>query len=210
MNYLFAFFSFFLSMNSHSYYCEPATSRPPIFNRTIDTIGDSITWNNNGAKLRCMLAGKGVRYDYVGSFVDPFGYRHDGHGGDTTQDVIDRMGSIPFSDSYFVLIGVNEGGSSARHTFINIQKIAEMLHEKNSNALIYISTLLPAIGPLHERNNAVNELLRTSLTCKNCFLVDTNRAFTNHEDWEFLILDDVHLTEKGYDVITDYLSKVLV
>ncbi len=190
--------------------CDLSSDRAPKYHRTIDTIGDSLTWLLEGNKLRCLLDEKGIYYDFVGFNLDKYGYRHDGHGGDTSDEVINRMNIIPKSDAYFLLIGVNDISQTAQYSYDNINKIAQSLYEKNSLAIIYISTLLPVTKEwpnYNNRNNEVNKLLREQLNCINCKLIDLGAYFSSLPDWNKMMLDGLHPTLQGYNKITDYLVK---
>ena len=189
--------------------CDTSIEKLPRFNRTMDTIGDSLTWNLEGNKLRCLLDSKNFNYDFIGAYIDGYGYHHDGQGGDTSKDVLSRIDSIPYSDNYFLLIGVNDIPKTAQYTYNNIIKISELLHKKNPSALIYVSTLLPTDDYHNIRNNEVNILLRNKLDCYYFELIDLGAYFSSIPNWEQLMIDGVHPTLEGYNKITDYLITVI-
>lgn len=191
--------------------CEISSQElPPKYGRTLDTIGDSITWTRDGTKLRCTLDEKGIAYDFVGTYLDPYGYRHDGHGGDSTNIVLSRIDLIPKSDTYFILLGVNDinnKSSTPQKTHDNLMLIASKLFDKNQHAKIYISTLLPLDKEENIYNEEVNRLLKSYLPCKNCELIDLGAHFSSQPNWKELLLDKIHPNSEGYRIITDYLAQ---
>ncbi len=197
------------SLNTYATNCIPSPEKPAQFNRTIDTIGDSITWFHQAERLRCLMLDNGLRMDFLGKFLDPYGYHHDGHGGDSTFDTLKRIHSIPKSDSYFLLVGVNDIDDTAMTTFLNIQQIAHSLYQINNNAKIFVSTLIPIDTPLNNRNNEVNKLLREKLSCIHCVLVDTGEMFASQPNWQSLLVDKVHPTAQGYELIANYLVTII-
>ena len=185
--------------------------RKPIFGRTIDTIGDSITWWTYGRFLRCYMRDQGLMYDFKGSHTDIFGFQHDGDGGNTTQNVLDRMESIPSSDAYFVLIGTNDR-INPEETFDNIVTISELLKQKNPCARIYISTLLPRNDSYNTRNQEINNYLRDySQWCSGCTLIDLGAYFYGLSNWaSYLMADGLHPNDAGYQKIALYLAPRLL
>lgn len=185
--------------------------RKPIFGRTIDTIGDSITWWTYGRFFRCYMRDKGLMYDFKGSHTDIFGFQHDGEGGNKTQDVLNRMASIPVSDAYFVLIGTNDR-ITPEETFDNIVLISEQLKLKNPCAKIYISTLLPRNDEFNSRNQEVNNFLRGYTGwCHGCALVDLGAYFYSLSNWtSYLMADGLHPNDSGYQKLALYLAPRLL
>lgn len=179
----------------------------PVFGRTIDTVGDSITWWTYGRFLRCLMRDDGLKYDFSGSHTDIFGFKHDGEGGNKTVDVLDRMSNIPVSDAYFVLVGTNDRIDPV-YTFENIVTISDQLKSKNSCAKIYISTLLPRNDEYNTRNQYVNELLREKTDwCAGCTLIDLGGYFYEKPNWtSYLMADNLHPNYAGYELISAYLA----
>lgn len=186
------------------------TKRAPMFGRTIDTIGDSITWWQFGRFLRCSMRDGGLKYDFNGNNYDVFGYQHDGNGGYKTTDVLNLMPSIGISDAYFVLIGTNDQ-TTASQTFSNIVLISEQLHQKNACAKIYISTLLPRNDQFNVLNQSINSLLRSyDGWCDKCSLVDLGGYMYSQPNWPtYLNADKLHPNREGYTLIGNYLGLIL-
>jgi len=195
----------FFSTATFATYCDISAPKYPAYNKTLDTVGDSITWWQHGEKFRCIMLDKGLEFDFVGSFVDAYGYYHDGHGGDTTSTVLSRMESIPISDNYFVLIGTNDH-ISPRITVNNILLISERLSMKSARSRVFISTLLPKKDAFSSISTQINELLRTSTFCPQCELVDLGMYVESLPQWETLFTDGIHPNADGYNVMTDYLT----
>ncbi len=189
-------------------YCDIYTRNLPIFDASFDTIGDSITWWNHGEKLRCLLLDKGLKVNFVGNFIDIYGFNHDGHGGDTSKQVLDRLSSIPISDFYFLLIGTNDHIDPV-FTANTIIKISEQLSIKNRDAKIYVSTLLPKTDKFSPINSKINKLLRNAKLCPQCQLVDLGAHIESLPNWKLLFDDGVHPNAKGYEVIVNYLIEVM-
>lgn len=193
-----------------TYYIEAYTSqKEPIHHRTMVTIGDSITWSLYGSYMRCLLLDNGLSYDFVGTKTDAFGFAHEGEGGNNTFDVLNRIEKIPSADSYFLLIGTNDINYTASQTVENITVIANKLLEKNPNALIYISTLIPRQDYLNERNMQVNALLKNKQWPSSIKILDVGGDFYANENWQTLLLDGIHPNFKGYEVISRSIIKNL-
>lgn len=184
--------------------------RPQVFGRTIDTIGDSITWWTYGRFLRCYMRNQGLMYDFKGSHTDIFGFQNDGEGGNKTTDVLSRMGSIPVSDAYFVLIGTNDR-ITPEETFDNIVLIADQLKSKNPCSKVYISTLLPRNDSFNSRNQEVNTFLRGYTSwCAGCVLIDLGAYFYGLPNWAtYLMADGLHPNDAGYQKIAAYLAPLI-
>ncbi len=187
-----------------------SNARPQVFGRTIDTIGDSITWWQYGRYLRCLMRDSGLKYDFSGNNFDDFGFQHDGNGGAKTSDVLANMSSIPVSDSYFVLIGTNDN-TTASDTADNIIEISEQLHSKNACAKIYISTLLPRNDNFNTLNQSINTLLKNYTGwCNKCQLVDLGGYVYGKPSWQsYFMADGLHPNMSGYSLIASYLGTQL-
>lgn len=188
--------------------CEVSDKRPPLFNRTLDTIGDSIISSNYGQNIRCLLHDYKLQYDFSGSFIDIYGFKHDGKGGQTSSDILKRIDTIPVADSYFILIGINDIYQSYSKEVIvsNIKNIAKNLSSRNHNCIIYISTLLPVHGSHLNDVMELNYLLNLKDFCSQCKIIDLGGYFYNLNNWESYLIDGVHPNLEGYQLIAKYLS----
>jgi len=64
-----------ITLTSYADSCvETTIEKPKYYNRTMVTIGDSITYSDYGEFLRCMLDNQGIGYDFIGSKIDKFGF----------------------------------------------------------------------------------------------------------------------------------------
>lgn len=194
-------------LNSGVYKVEEYDSpRPEVYGKTMVTIGDSITWSQDGRYLRCLLIDTGIGYDFVGTKTDTFGFQHEGEGGNNTQDVLNRIEKIPASDSYFMLLGTNDINFTPEQTVSNLSEIAIKLKIKNNNSVIYISTLLPRTGKPNDRNLRVNDLLKQKKMPDNVFVLDIADNFYNSINWKIYFLDDMlHPNYRGYQFLASII-----
>lgn len=192
---------------SFATFCD-SSPKPPIYYKTLDTIGDSITWAHYGEKFRCKMMDQGLHFDFVGYFIDPYGYHHDGHGSDTSLTVIERMNNIPISDYYFLLIGSNDH-LEAQQTVDNIIKITHLLKLKNNNAIIYISTLIPKTDSFQPLNLQINNLLKNTYFCDQCSVIDVGGYFESLPNWQNLLYDGIHPNEDGYNYMVEYIVPII-
>lgn len=185
------------------YFSDYQTAKTPVKGQTMVTIGDSISWSNDGRYLRCMLVNQGIDYDFIGEHVDTFGFAHDAEGGDTTQAVLNRIASIPIADSYFILLGTNDISLTAMQTVNNLMTIAYTLKAKNPNTVIYISTLLPRHETHMSRILQVNSILKANNWGVNIKIIDVGGFVYSQSNWlNFFHSDQLHPNYYGYLLIT--------
>lgn len=187
------------------------STQKPIFGRYLATIGDSITHWEYGRYMRCLARDAGIMYDFKGEFTDVFGFGHEGEGGDTTTDVLNRMSNIVVADTYFVLIGTNDYATlTPAQTVANIELIALGLKAKNSCAKVYISTLLPRNDTNNSNVQAINALLMSSSSfCSNCFIIDVGSQFLSLPNWQSLLMDTIHPNYNGYVALGSILNNLI-
>lgn len=191
---------------------EPQTKF--IYGKTMDTIGDSHVWITNGNYLRCLLRDKGLKFDFVGNHQDTFGFKHDGEGGNNTQAVLNRIGSIPYANAYFVVIGTNDVNSPPGITIQNMMAIGYWLHVKNPSAPIFINTILPNKTKDNVRVQQVNDWLmllsKKGQLCSGCYLLDAAVKFYKLPNWDqYFDSAGVHLTLDGYEEFTNLVMDSL-
>lgn len=189
------------------------SNRKPQFNKTLSTIGDSITWACFGRYLRCLLRDEGLEYDFVGTHTDTFGFGHEGQGGNTTTQVLNRINAIPYADAYFLLIGTNDWMEKLLpiKTISNIKEISLKLSNKNSQATIYISTLLPTKNTYIETIKTINKLLLEEKNiCDHCVVLDVGGEFLKTPNWENYLTDARHPTLEGYRILAKIISSLIL
>lgn len=188
------------------------SDRPQTSGKTFSTVGDSMTWLGQGEDFRCMLARSLPSYKFIGSYTDSFGYGHDGHGGDSSGEVLARIGQVPPSDAYFVLTGSNDGGYTPTGTAENISKISTDLLAKRRGSHVYVSTL-PVRGDQYanlvpKRNAAIRSWYRHCGCHANVTLIDLNAAMqrTPHALARLIMPDHIHPSFDGYRLITSLIA----
>ena len=68
--------------------------------------------------------------------------------------------------------------------------------------------MLPRYTPYHERNLAVNDILKSNKWGNNIKILDIGGDFYKIPNWQSLLLPDIlHPNYSGYDVITTSIMK---
>lgn len=201
----------FLLFTSYSFStsCEIIANRHIVFNKTLSTVGDSITWQGDGQYLRCLMRDNGLSYEFAGTHTDQFYFQHEGEGGNTTLQVLDRINQIPVADAYFLLIGINDVLQNVpEHVIVsNIITISNKLYEKNNNAKIYISTLLPIIYQQNIQVQNVNRLLLSNIKiCKSCSIINIGGQFYNLQNWQSYLIEGIHPNIEGYKRLSKFIA----
>jgi len=168
-------------------------------------VGDSVIkrggyWRNHMAQY--------IPFQYAGNYADDYTYLHDGVGGDTSKDVLDRIGTIPVCDITILHVGGNDLAKRERWPAAiasNVRLIADKLAERGS--VVYVGTILPCNGCGTDVNLiivATNELIKTALSGIHT-VVDHWRAITKSglPAWQ-LYVDAFHPSNTGYRVLADY------
>lgn len=198
----------FISISCYATSCEKINNRQPIFDKYINTIGDSITWQGDGQYFRCLMRDNGLAYEFIGNYVDRFLFNHDGEGGNTTAQLIQRLQTIPISDAYFLLIGINDilQNVPTTTTFNNIVIISNALNQKNKYANIYISTLLPTIYKQNSDVQKLNKiLLQARNLCDKCKVIDVGGQFYKLQDWPSYLIEGIHPNIEGYKQLSKFV-----
>lgn len=185
-------------------------SKTPVFNKTLCTVGDSLTWYNFGQYYRTLLLEHGLQYDFVGNHTDIFGYQHSAEGGDGTASVLNRMDKIPFADNYLLLIGLNDRVIyTPQDCFNNILRIVSQLEARGKK--VNVCTLLPVTIPeAISHVTAVNCLLRAHAWRSTTNLIDTNLYLTSITSWASMIPDGGHPNLDGYQILSEYVAQNIV
>lgn len=183
-------------------YIEPAVPENIVF------LGDSITDFYDLDKY------------YPNNFVV-----NSGIAGNTTADILEDMKKRVYCynpSKVFLLIGTNdlETGASVDDIVKNIMKIAKQIKKNRKETKIYIESIYPVNHNIEnntadKRNNndikKINKRLKkycqdNKFTYINLYSIlkdDSDNLSTDITD------DGLHLNEKGYDLLTDYLNKYL-
>ena len=100
----------------------------------VSTIGDSRFVCCGADILRKELDSLGT-YDIVGSFTDAQGYKHDAKGGDTSEDVLNRLINVPEADVYVIHLGTNDPAIIMDESKANMIAIIETLLNRGGKVL---------------------------------------------------------------------------
>jgi len=179
-----------------------ASEKKEIFGRTFCMIGDSITWWERGGDFRNLLRTAGLKYDFAGFHVDPWGFRHCGSGGFNTQQTLDIFATIPTADTYFILLGTNDQ-TTAQSTYDNLMFLVQQLRDRDACARIYLSTLLPRNDQFNALNNDINTLIKNAPARNRLCIVDSGKVFTDQQNFNQYLNDGIHPNAVGYNLLVN-------
>jgi len=141
--------------------------------------------------------------------------RNRGIGGDVSDGVLHRLDEIIWSKppAIFILIGTNDvfSKNTVAITVDNIMATVNRLHKEISKTKIYIQTVFPQNkNPiLNNKVVRINELLKAKQNDKYYTIIDTYTLLADDKGFlkEAYTYDGIHLTNKGYEVWTEFLKK---
>lgn len=173
---------------------------------SVSTIGDSIT--ANGSAWRARLQQQHPDWVFVGSKFDGT-YWHDGVGGDSSQDVLDRLGDVPPCDIALVLIGTNDwhsGIQSTLRTARNNERIAATMAARGTT--VYVLKLLRRCDSLDLNvwNKAINSDMDTEVV--SGVLLNTWSVLTP-DNIQYNTIDCLHPNTSGYNLLGDYVGPLV-
>jgi hypothetical protein len=192
-------------------------------------IGDSITWANHGDCWRQELVRRIPRLAFVGTHAGMQGYGHAGEGGNSTDQVLGRLDSVPGCAHYSLLIGTNDNGvadpalipQGVARTVANIEAIVGRLLARSATRTVFLGSLLPChsdgpefpANPLRDRaNQEVNAALRArlggdALPAGRVAWVEYEHRLRQRADWREVIR--LHPLPAGYALLADILAEAV-
>ena len=197
----------------------PVTNPPQV---PLCMIGDSITWAQEGDYWRQFLVEQIPTLAFVGTHSAALGYSHAGEGGNSTYQVLGRLGAIPDCPYYHLLIGTNDGAGKdeasqqvlAQGCADRIIKIVQGLLQKPNCQKVFLGSILPCQtdNPARDATNSrVNALLRPQI---HTLFPDGRVVWVEYEqplrairNWGPII--QLHPTQTGYRVIATILAQTL-
>lgn len=191
------------------------SERKSVYGRKLCTIGDSITWQGFGSYLRTLLRDSLLQYDFVGPYIDTFGFRHSGHGGDTTANTLASINLVPTCDSYTILLGTNDYGGliSEPQTIANLQAILYALQSRNSNAKFNLCTLL-ARSDIPQHSIDINNLIKSSSWPGNTNVIDLwtqiSQLGSSPDYANYYVADQIHPNLSGYGLLAPILASQII
>jgi len=186
---------------------------------TVCMVGDSVV-NNGGYWRDYMVQAK--PFQYLGNYQDDYTYRHDGVGGDTTQDVLNRIDGyidkdgnpvppIPVCDITILHVGGNDLAKFKlwpADIAVNVRTIADKLAARGTT--VYIGTILPCNNCGDLRLVANQYIAATNYHIKNA----VSGVYTVLDHWKAitssglpaseLYIDRYHPSDVGYRVLAEY------
>jgi lysophospholipase L1-like esterase len=168
-------------------------------------VGDSIT--ARGMAWRERMAQQRPDWHYDGSHSDGT-YLHDGVGGDTTRDIINRLNAVPACDVYLLMAGGNDlakRSATPGQIAENLQSIADTLSARGG--VVFLMTMIPCNCGT-EGNIEIaytNYLIQKNIT--GHAIIDAWSAFSGSPyPKEWLYVDAFHPSWLGYRVLADFVA----
>lgn len=150
-----------------------------------------------------------------------------GYGGDRTENLIWRIehGELDGYDAknIVLLIGTNNNTSKTTNptnVAMGVEKIVSLIRRRQPKAKLFLLALLPRgasetssrHSAARKRNEITNVLLKEfAMKDGRIVWVDICDRFLDDGGWvpASLMADEIHPTEKGYDILIEELSKVM-
>ncbi len=160
-------------------------------------------------------------YDIFKFFPD---YRviNSGKGGNTTDDILENLYTRVYRyhpTEIFLQIGTNDitANKTIEEIYQNIKKIVEDIKVELPEVNIYIESLYPSRGTWSEnkgndRRKQINQLLQEFCQQHNYTYIDMYSSLkeeNSDEIKEQYVIDGLHLSDEGYEVITNELRKYM-
>jgi lysophospholipase L1-like esterase len=180
--------------------------------RKVCTIGDSQTWLFHGEEYWYYWSQLNPNFKFIGNRTDYHGFGHEGEGGNSSRQVIERMSRFLKADIYVLLIGTNDrkDNLTIEQTINNIDSITRFLKGKNNESSIYVLTIPPCteVDRDHE-NRQINSLLkeRYSKPHDDILVVDVEALFRAKQNWTDYFIDGLHPNDAGYRLLVDFLNR---
>lgn len=192
---------------------DPTPPNLPNSSVELDMVGDSIIWWSVGQKFRCLLAQHLETTRFVGRLTDTYGFGHDGQGGDTSADVINRLQLVPVSNAYYLAVGTNDRGPP-HETLVNLKKIVNLLSKKSPSSMIFVATVLPRNDEHDPRTRVLNKLIRSwisgSKNSRPLRLIETELPWRAKPNWRSLYWDSgIHPNIGGYKRLAEIVAPQL-
>ena len=149
-----------------------------------------------------------------------------GIAGNTTEDILDEMQERVYQynpSKIFLLIGTNdiEDGVEEEDIIHNIEEILQDIHENRPYAELYLEAIYPVDEDRSGSGDRTNEVIvsineELEKYCKDYDItfIDTYDLLLDSDSDEDKIVEDyskdgLHLTDEGYEVVTDEIMKYL-
>jgi lysophospholipase L1-like esterase len=173
-------------------------------NRTVCMLGDSyITWRE-GKNTRKYIAKSIPEIKFIGNNRDVFGYPYQASTLNNTDNVIDHLEELPYSDTFILFIGAHE--KNPLETEENLTKIISFLLSKASNLVLVI----PPAYETKEADKILRIIKSTYFRYKEydkVKIIDLSIMLSIPD--RYLMRDGIHLNKAGHERLAEYLIRVL-
>lgn len=160
--------------------------------------------------------------EYFNNYFEIYNPVNLGMAGHTSKDTMEYMELSHFNNlrpsSVIIQIGTNDGdhNMSTGETAANIKKICNLVFEHSPESKILLIGPLPRGKQISDRNNMynreVNKILGASKRDTRITYIDIGYMFleTDKTISKNIMYDYLHLTKRGYYILSEAVSKFLV
>lgn len=177
------------------------------------TIGDSQTWWSSAQQLRKEINENFENAIFIGSNTDIFGYRHEGEGGNSTEQLLKRVNHIPKADFYTLMIGTNDWEKDMDTAFSNILKVIDHLIKLNPDSKIIYLTPLPTTNTARDTFNKklCDKLMLRLKTYNQIVILDIGKRMRENKNWKdaYLSGDGLHQNKNGVELMGKLIGEKL-
>lgn len=176
----------------------------------ICTIGDSQTWWGNASALRKNMHDLAPEFSFTGSNTDIYNFQHEGEGGNSTQQVINRIEKTPYADYYTLLIGTNDWKKDIEEVTQNIIYIITFLNEKYPSAKVIYVDPLPTVNSERESfNKNLSKKVQSRIGNKQQVLfcpLGTEMRLNKNWEKDYLTNDGLHPNTIGVQFMAEKIT----
>ena len=176
--------------------------------RTVTTIGDSQMIWREGRNFRKNLS---INKDLVfkGRNIDIYGYPNEANMVVTSERILNNLTNIEPTHNYILFFGAHDKNKDFEGLVETTCKIFELLNQRNETESIFVITLPPSsVLEFEEYNSKFNSILKKCAErIEKIKIVDLYKSLKNEQN--YLYQDNVHLNQKGFNILNKLLLNEL-